>query len=265
MLSNKWKSPSIYLIIILALACVAPSATAAEFSTTLSVDDNMDVSFADGVQVQYGSLVNIQVRFGKVVNHDDTIAANATGNAGSGTDAFAKDDVEIIAYNQFGGTVTPPALTATGYPAPASPPDGRNFTIQLAAVGAATVDPGTDIVSVLVRIPEHVVYVADPRSDLDEAGVKTTDSKNAAGDLTIHYVNIQPTPGAPVVHFIRRPGEFALPVTSAQSNVVYYYQIGDISLDGNRQTLTSGVRLKGHIGAAGKLTKTWGDLKTSSR
>ncbi len=51
--------------------------------------------------------------------------------------------------------------------------------------------------------------------------------------------------------------------TTAQPNVVYYYQIEDVSLDGNRQTLTNGIRLKGHIGAAGKLTTTWGELKTS--
>ena len=51
--------------------------------------------------------------------------------------------------------------------------------------------------------------------------------------------------------------------TTAQPNVVYYYQIEDVSLDGNHQTLTNGIRLKGHIGAAGKLTTLWGDLKTS--
>ena len=51
--------------------------------------------------------------------------------------------------------------------------------------------------------------------------------------------------------------------TTAQPNVVYYYQIEDISLDGNRQTLTRGIRLKGHIGAAGKATTLWGELKTS--
>ena len=220
MLSNKWTFSLTSLVIILALALVAPYAMAGEFSTDLTVDDSTDVSRAEGVQVQYGSLVNIRVRFGKVVNHNDNIAANATGDAGSGTDAFAKDDVEIIAYNNFGGTVTPPGLTAANYPAPADPADGKNFTIQLAAVGTAGEDPNTDIVSVLVRIPKHVVYVADPRADLDEDGVKTADGKNAAGDITIHYVNIQPTLGSPVVHFIRRPGEFALPVTSETFNVV---------------------------------------------
>ena len=50
--------------------------------------------------------------------------------------------------------------------------------------------------------------------------------------------------------------------TTAQPNVVYYYQIEDVSLDGNRQTLTNGIRLKGHVGAAGKLTVLWSDLKT---
>ena len=52
--------------------------------------------------------------------------------------------------------------------------------------------------------------------------------------------------------------------TTAQPNIVYYYQIEDVSLDGQRQTLTRGIRLKGHIGAAGKLTATWGELKTSN-
>ena len=52
--------------------------------------------------------------------------------------------------------------------------------------------------------------------------------------------------------------------TTAQPNVVYYYQIEDISLDGNRQTLTRGIRLKGHIGAAGKTTTLWGELKSSN-
>ena len=51
--------------------------------------------------------------------------------------------------------------------------------------------------------------------------------------------------------------------TTAQPNVVYYYQIEDVSLDGNRQTLTRGIRLKGHVGAAGKATTLWGELKAS--
>ena len=51
--------------------------------------------------------------------------------------------------------------------------------------------------------------------------------------------------------------------TTAQPNVVYYYQIEDVSLDGHHQTLTNGIRLKGHVSVAGKLTTLWGDLKTS--
>ena len=49
--------------------------------------------------------------------------------------------------------------------------------------------------------------------------------------------------------------------TSAKPTVVYYYQIQDVSLDGQVQTLRQGVRLKGNVTAAGKLTTTWGELK----
>ena len=52
--------------------------------------------------------------------------------------------------------------------------------------------------------------------------------------------------------------------TTAQPNVVYYYQIEDVSLDGQRQQLTRGIRLRGHIGAAGKATTLWGELKSSN-
>ena len=48
---------------------------------------------------------------------------------------------------------------------------------------------------------------------------------------------------------------------TAKPNVVYYYQIQDVSLDGDVVTLRTS-RLKGHISAAGKATTTWGKLKS---
>ena len=68
MLFNKLTCSLTRLVIMLALALIASYAMAGEFSTDLTVDDSTDVSRAEGVQVQYGSLVNIRVRFGKVVN-----------------------------------------------------------------------------------------------------------------------------------------------------------------------------------------------------
>ena len=49
--------------------------------------------------------------------------------------------------------------------------------------------------------------------------------------------------------------------TTAKPNVVYYYQIQDVSLDGQVQTLRIS-RLKGNVSAAGKITTTWGELKS---
>ena len=48
--------------------------------------------------------------------------------------------------------------------------------------------------------------------------------------------------------------------TTAKPNVVYYYQIEDVSLDGKRTVLAT-TRLKGHVSAAGKATLTWGEIK----
>ena len=47
---------------------------------------------------------------------------------------------------------------------------------------------------------------------------------------------------------------------SAKPNVVYYYQIQDVSLDGQVQTLRQS-RLKGDVSPAGKITTTWGEIK----
>ena len=53
---------------------------------------------------------------------------------------------------------------------------------------------------------------------------------------------------------------YSFPDTSAKPNVVYYYQIQDVSLDGKVQTLRQS-RIKGYVSPSGKLTTTWGDLK----
>ncbi|RKU21226.1 hypothetical protein C6500_07090 [Candidatus Poribacteria bacterium] len=182
MLSHKWTLSLTSLVIILALAFVAPSVMAAEFSTTLSVDDSMDVSFADGVQVEYedNGLVPIKISFGKVVNHNVDDDGDASAD-------FADNDFQIIAYNKFGGTETPPVIADDevnpGSPTPATPADGKNFTIDLANPGV-----NTAIVRVLVRIPKHVVEVADPRTDRNDDGTRKVDGKNAAGEIMIHFV-----------------------------------------------------------------------------
>ena len=52
--------------------------------------------------------------------------------------------------------------------------------------------------------------------------------------------------------------------TTAKPNVVYYYRIEDVSINGQRTTLTT-THLRGHVGAAGKLTTRWGELKSSGK
>ena len=47
---------------------------------------------------------------------------------------------------------------------------------------------------------------------------------------------------------------------TAKPNVVYYYQIQDVSFDGNVTTLQTS-RVKGNVTPAGKITTTWGELK----
>ena len=48
---------------------------------------------------------------------------------------------------------------------------------------------------------------------------------------------------------------------TAKAGVVYYYQIEDVSVAGERQVLTTS-RLKGYVSAENRLTTTWGELKS---
>ena len=102
-----------------------------------------------------------------------------------------------------------------------------------------------------------VVITWSTQSELNNAGFFIKRSQQRDGEFQI--INATMIPGAGT---ISEKQFYTYEDTTAQPNVVYYYQIEDVSLDGNHQTLTRGIRLKGHVGAAGKLTTTWGDLKT---
>ena len=102
-----------------------------------------------------------------------------------------------------------------------------------------------------------VVITWSTQSELNNAGFFIKRSQQRDGEFQI--INATMIQGAGTTS---EKQFYTYQDTTAQPNVVYYYQIEDVSLDGNRQTLTNGIRLKGHIGAAGKLTTMWGDLKT---
>ena len=81
----------------------------------------------------------------------------------------AKDDLQVIAYNEFGGIETSPGITTGPTAAPTA--DGKNFTIVLGV-------PGADVTRVLVFLAKHKVEVADPRAFLTD-GARNDDGKSA--------------------------------------------------------------------------------------
>ena len=103
-----------------------------------------------------------------------------------------------------------------------------------------------------------VVIMWSTQSELNNAGFFIKRSPRRDGEFKI--INATMIPGAGTTS---EKQFYTYTDTTAQANVVYYYQIEDVSLDGNRRTLTNGIRLKGHIGAAGKATVLWGELKAA--
>ena len=233
MLSNKWTFSLTSLVVMLSLCFVASSALA-QFEIGLSVDDDVDVSFADGNQVIYGVATTIRMLSPKVVNFHETATAAlaalpATDNQRvvSGT-ALGADDFTIIAYNKFGGTVTPaPTLGVVGIVGAA---DGLHFMADLGIVNVSTTLPveANTITRVLIVLPKEKVELADPRAEIDADGRKPA-GQNKETSIELHYVGAEPTgevgnpaiPNAqPRVHSIVRPGEVLLPVTAATFDVL---------------------------------------------
>ena len=103
-----------------------------------------------------------------------------------------------------------------------------------------------------------VVITWSTQSELNNAGFFIKRSQQKDGEFKV--INAAMIAGAGTTS---EKQFYTYTDTTAQPNVVYYYQIEDVSLDGNRQTLTRGIRLKGHVSVAGKATLTWGELKTS--
>ena len=94
-------------------------------------------------------------------------------------------------------------------------------------------------------------------SEMDNAGFNILRSQTRTGEFKV--INAQLILGAGTT---AERNTYTWTDTTAKPNVVYYYQIEDVSFDGERQTLAT-VRLRGLISAKGKLTTQWGELKHS--
>ena len=103
----------------------------------------------------------------------------------------------------------------------------------------------------------HVDITWVTQSELNNAGFNILRSESKTGDFKV--VNVK---GIVAGHGTTSEKHvYTFTDTTAKPNVVYYYQIEDVSLDGKRTTLAT-THLRGNVSAAGKVTTTWGDLKT---
>ena len=92
-------------------------------------------------------------------------------------------------------------------------------------------------------------------SELDNAGFNIYRSETRDGEFK--QVNAQLIQGAGTTG---ERNAYEWVDTTAKPDVVYYYQIEDVSFSGERQTLAQS-RLKGYVSAKNKLTTRWGELK----
>ena len=92
-------------------------------------------------------------------------------------------------------------------------------------------------------------------SELNNAGFNILRSETRNGEFTKLNTKLIAGQGTTSERTI-----YGFADTSAKPNVVYYYQIQDVSLDGQVQTLRT-THLRGNVTAAGKLTTIWAEIK----
>ena len=102
----------------------------------------------------------------------------------------------------------------------------------------------------------HVDIQWVTQSELNNAGFNILRSETKTGEFKV--INVK---GIIAGHGTTSEKHvYTFTDTTAKPNIVYYYQIEDISLDGQRTTLRT-THLRGNVSAAGKLTTTWSNLK----
>lgn len=100
-----------------------------------------------------------------------------------------------------------------------------------------------------------VVIRWSTQSEIDNAGFNILRSQTRTGEFKV--INAQLIPGAGTT---AERTDYTYTDTTAKPNLVYYYQIEDVSFAGEHQTLAT-VRLRGFVSAKGKLATQWGQLK----
>lgn len=104
----------------------------------------------------------------------------------------------------------------------------------------------------------EVVITWATESELNNAGFNILRSETKSGAFKV--INVK---GIIVGHGTTSEKHlYTFKDTTTKPNVVYYYQIEDVALDGKRTTLAT-THLRGNVTAADKLTIMWGDLKIS--
>ena len=128
-----------------------------------------------------------------------------------------------------------PGVRAAGHPLP----------VQLSQFRPELTETGTVVIQWMTE------------SEVDNAGFNILRSQTKNGEFKV--INPQLIPGAGTT---AERNTYTWTDTTAKPDIVYYYQIEDVSFAGEHQTLAT-VRLRGFISAKDKLATQWGELKQS--
>ena len=108
------------------------------------------------------------------------------------------------------------------------------------------------------RATGAVVITWSTLSELNNAGFFIKRSQQKDGEFKVINATMIPGAGTPNENQF-----YTYTDTTARPNVVYYYQLECVSVDGTRRTFTRPIRLRGHVGGSRRFEEApfwWKDL-----
>ena len=94
-----------------------------------------------------------------------------------------------------------------------------------------------------------IIITWTTQSEMNNSGFFIRRSRRRGGEF-FRVINAAMIPGAGTTN---EEQSYTYTDTTAKPDIVYYYQLECVSVDGTRQTLTRPTRLRGHVGRAGRI------------
>ena len=216
----------------------APTAARTEFETSGDIAGNLGVTPAWKLALIEGNQRSSIIR---TYDGNDTTASPYDGTRADGWKLATEKSTRYIQGTTYYGHRSDRGTPGYREAAP--------LPVELSGFRPARRGKSTEFRLAREKPTGVIIITWTTQSEMNNAGFFIRRSQRRDGESKI--INATMIPGAGTTD---EKQSYTYTDTTAKPNVVYYYQLECVSVDGTRRTLTRPTRLRGHIGAKGRRT-----------